>query len=426
MKTREAEFDDRSAAFRGAYSASLRFGMRLFLGTMATDPSCSGFHPNCGGEDATAFAPARRNELGTVRDQAALFSGNPLASAMLEGGIHCMVVLNQSRQIVATSRNLSSLARGKTIESLLGLRFGEALGCAHAFECPNGCGTTEACAECGAIRASLAALRGESARGECRISRIVDGEFEALDLDVMATPFEIGDQRFAIVSISDVSNEKRRRALERIFFHDLINLAGGIEGLLGDLRVNAPSDLLEDVELSYSMTHELIEEIVSQRDLAAAERAELKAQPAMTNSLALVRKIAAAYQSHPECEQREIVVDSRSESLEFVTDPRLLTRVLGNLVKNAAEASERGQTVTLGCRLGGLKLTFWVHNPGVMTRDVQLQVFQRSFTTKGAGRGLGTYSVKLLTERCLEGAVAFESSEETGTTFRVILPLVIH
>ena len=109
-----------------------------------------------------------------------------------------------------------------------------------------------------------------------------------------------------------------------------------------------------------------------------------------------------------------------------MTDPRLLTRVLGNLVKNAAEASERGQTVTLGCRLGGLKLTFWVHNIGVMTREVQLQVFQRSFTTKGAGRGLGTYSVKLLTERCLEGAVAFESSEEAGTTFRVILPLVIH
>ncbi len=38
-------------------------------------------------------------------------------------------------------------------------------------------------------------------------------------------------------------------------------------------------------------------------------------------------------------------------------------------------------------------------------------------------RGLGTYSVKLLTERYLGGAVTFTSTQEEGTTFRVCYPL---
>jgi signal transduction histidine kinase len=66
-----------------------------------------------------------------------------------------------------------------------------------------------------------------------------------------------------------------------------------------------------------------------------------------------------------------------------------------------------------------------VHNPGFMTRDVQLQVFQRSFSTKGAGRGLGTYSIKLLTERYLKGTVSFTTDPEAGTTFRVRYPLTL-
>jgi signal transduction histidine kinase len=48
---------------------------------------------------------------------------------------------------------------------------------------------------------------------------------------------------------------------------------------------------------------------------------------------------------------------------------------------------------------------------------------ERSFSTKGGrGRGLGTYSVRLLTERHLGGQVDFRSVPEEGTTFFVRLP----
>jgi sensor histidine kinase regulating citrate/malate metabolism len=46
-----------------------------------------------------------------------------------------------------------------------------------------------------------------------------------------------------------------------------------------------------------------------------------------------------------------------------------------------------------------------------------MQLFQRSFSTKGTGRGIGTYSMKLFGEKYLEGRVDFESTRENGTTF---------
>ena len=107
----------------------------------------------------------------------------------------------------------------------------------------------------------------------------------------------------------------------------------------------------------------------------------------------------------------------------MTTDERLLGRVLGNMIKNALEASEPGGTVTIQCLDLGNQIAFRVHNDGVMPEEVQMQVFQRSFTTKGeAGRGIGTHSMKLFGERYLKGEVSFTSREQEGTTFSLVLP----
>jgi signal transduction histidine kinase len=91
------------------------------------------------------------------------------------------------------------------------------------------------------------------------------------------------------------------------------------------------------------------------------------------------------------------------------------------MVKNALEACKEDERVTLSSQLSKGGVSFSVHNPGQMPREVQLQLFKRSFTTKGTGRGLGTYSMKLLTERYLKGKISFASSETDGTTFSVTL-----
>ena len=52
-----------------------------------------------------------------------------------------------------------------------------------------------------------------------------------------------------------------------------------------------------------------------------------------------------------------------------------------------------------------------------------MQIFKRSFSTKGKGRGLGTYSVRLLAENYLKGKAGFISNEKEGTIFFVDLPV---
>ena len=105
------------------------------------------------------------------------------------------------------------------------------------------------------------------------------------------------------------------------------------------------------------------------------------------------------------------------------SDGTILRRVLGNLVKNALEATPEGGTVRISSRDLGDRVVLEVNNPGVMPREVQLQIFQRSFSTKAdRGRGIGTYSVKLFVERYLKGTVGFASAEPGGTTFSVTLP----
>jgi sensor histidine kinase regulating citrate/malate metabolism len=95
------------------------------------------------------------------------------------------------------------------------------------------------------------------------------------------------------------------------------------------------------------------------------------------------------------------------------------------MTKNALEACSPGESVILSCIKKGEMIRFSVKNPGEIPKNIALQIFQRSFSTKGSGRGLGTYSIKLLSEQYLKGKVGFTSSAEEGTQFFGEYPLSI-
>ena len=108
-------------------------------------------------------------------------------------------------------------------------------------------------------------------------------------------------------------------------------------------------------------------------------------------------------------------------NIDFETDKILLQRVIINLLKNALEATELTRTVIIGIGNSEDKITIWVKNEQVMSEDVQMQLFQRSFSTKGNDRGIGTYSIRLLTENYLKGKVSFISNETARTVFSIEL-----
>ena len=371
---------------------------------------------------ATQFAPAERAAEAEIRRQSRLLEGTAHLPMLFDAVSAIVLIVNRERQIVFANEACTQLLGYEKPESLYGLRPGEALECRHADEMAAGCGTAEACKTCGAVQAVLESQAGRRDVRECRITRQKD--CEALDLLVWATPLSLNGEAFTIIAFTDISHEKRRRALERIFFHDILNAVGAVQGMAAVLRDVGPQDMEEFRERIYQMARHLGKEIEWHRALTQAENNELDPNRSMLSAGDLLAELAEAYMNHAVANHRQVVVDERSQNVSFLSDYVLVRRVLGNMVKNALEASEPRQTVTLRCEKAGEDVRFSVHNPAFMPREIQLQVFQRSFTTKGTGRGLGTYSMKLLSERYLRGKVSFTTSPEAGTTFVAQYPVL--
>jgi signal transduction histidine kinase len=362
----------------------------------------------------TQFAPAERAEEEKLRGQSIKFSELTILNRFLNAIPDIFIVLNKERQIIYVNSTLLKFLGFNSEREVVGLRPGEALNCIHAFETEGGCGTTEFCRNCGAVKAILSSQKGIADVQECRI---ITRSGDALDLRVWATPFKLAGDEFTIFAVADISNEKRRRALERIFFHDILNTAGGIYGFAEILRGATVEEIEEFREIIYNLTGKLIEEIKAQRELTSAENNELSLNITEVKSLPLLFDLKDLFTHHDVSKEKTILINEDSVNLIFESDKVILRRVLGNMLKNALEASLSNQTVTLGCQRKDDCIEFWVNNQNEIPREVQLQIFQRSFTTKGSGRGLGTYSMKLLGEKYLKGKVYFESNSESGTTF---------
>jgi signal transduction histidine kinase len=367
----------------------------------------------------TKFAPAERASQADVRGQHQSLSKIPFFEKVLDSVPDILVFLNEHRQVVFANRAVFSFLGTEPTLDVLGNRPGEAFGCVHAAETEGGCGTTEFCQTCGAVQAILAAQRGSPEVKECRIA--LEDSGDALDLKVSTVPFDYEGERFTVCSLQDISHEKRRRALERTFFHDVLNTAGGLRGFVELLLESEPEEVPEVAGTVNKISRQLIEEIEAQRSLLAAESKQLSVNLVELNTKEILEELAVVYRRHEAAEGKKIEIAADSESAAFRSDRTLLQRVLGNMLKNALEATPAGETVTLGARAAGDQLELWVNNPAFMPRDIQLQVFNRSFSTKGAGRGIGTYSMRLLASRYLGGAVDFTTSETDGTTFRVRL-----
>ena len=203
-----------------------------------------------------------------------------------------------------------------------------------------------------------------------------------------------------------------------------MNTAGCVKGM-SDLMIQTELSGAEIREVSGMISEsagQLVEEICAQQELSAAEHGDLKPEPKAVESLELLTQVVRQFHATSLTKDKKLVVAAGAEKFAFVSDPVLLRRVLINLVKNGLEAATSGGTVTLGAQLNGDRVGFTVHNLTVMPPAVQSQIFMRSFSTKGSGRGLGTYSIKLISEKYLRGLVSFISNAQEGTRFLVSLP----
>ncbi len=329
-----------------------------------------------------------------------------------------VIILNHERRLVAFNSSAASVLGNA--DELVGKLPGEVLGCSHAVTSHDQCGTMEFCKHCGANSALKESLSEVKTAKECSILK-TDGE--VMDLQVTSTPMKKDGLLYLFVYIKDLSDSKRKAILERLFFHDIMNMLSGISTVSDIMETTDSHEEIRELASIMRMTSvSLTDEIRSHKLIFEAESGGLSIRPEKVSSAEILSELQTLYSAGTVCIDKSIVIDPAGKDIHFTTDKTILNRVLGNLLKNALEAVPAGGSVKAGSYPSENGVEFRVYNKGFIPRDIQARLFHRNVSTKGAGRGLGTHSVKLLSEKYLKGHVGFSSSETLGTVFRVVYP----
>ena len=368
---------------------------------------------------------AERADEKKVMDDFNAFTAINGISKVLDELPQVTALLNKERQVVFSNKALNETLGKEQLDEILGMRFGEIINCRNAKNTTGGCGTSEQCTVCGALGAILESQKySHKVTKECRIITAGGVPESSLDLNVTASPFHFNNSQFTLLSIVDDSHQKRRQVFERIFFHDIMNTVTALKWNLEYLPLaKDKSDSEKVIKAVNAIGEDLMEEILTQRDLASAEAGDLVPHLTSIRSKEILLHVKSKLQHNSITNNKLIIFDEISVDVEIETDAILLKRVLTNMLKNALEGTPDGGLVFIGAQVQQGWVTFTIQNPKIMPKDVQYQVFQRSFSTKGHNRGLGTYSMKLITEKYLGGKIGFVSNETEGTKFFIKLPV---
>lgn len=372
----------------------------------------------------TFHAPAERLDIESIKKQASRLNNTNSYINTFDSINIFVVIVNSYRQIVYANKKYLGLLKIEDLSDILGKRLGESINCINALKNEGGCGTSKPCKSCSAGNIILKSINlTEESEGEVSIIR-KDGDFDfPINIFEKVVPIEIDNEIFYLGSFIDITDSIRKRAMERLFFHDIINTAGALKGILGLLKTEVPQAHKIEVEQVEGLFGGLLDEIQSQRQMLAAENNELVLEVKEFNSKEVLISLKKLYQEYSTSFGKAIEIAQDSISIDIKSDSTLLKRVVSNMIKNAIEVNDENRIITIGCdETKDANIRYWVKNHSYICDEIQDSIFKRAFSTKGNDRGIGTYGMKLLGERYLGGKVWFTSSKSKGTCFYIEIP----
>ena len=362
----------------------------------------------------------QKHSIEVTRLQKELFAEGIVSRKILDAVPSPLLIINEEWQVVYANGAVLSLVGGSSDNPRAGLTEGEAFHCVHP--CHNKDSERfESCQVCAVARLLSRSLKGEEVSEDCHLTCDLTGTSVPLDLRVWATPLEFHGEFFSILSLVDISDKRRKKLLENACYHDLLNTLTSIKGVLAVMKDGEVEEQGEICELLETMTQDSIDEIISLRLLEQAEKRVLKPHLEPINTLSFLSLVRDTYQHHPAAEGKSLLIAEDTTDQLIESDPQLMRRITGNMVINALEATVLEGKVFLGCRNEGDGVRLWVNNAQKIPYEIQCQIFERDASTKGHGRGVGTYSIKILSS-ILGGEPHFTSTESDGTTFSLWLP----
>jgi K+-sensing histidine kinase KdpD len=370
----------------------------------------------------TYYASAERSTPNEIEKEVKTVSQNPIMNGILHSVGGLLAVVNEHRQVVALNDSFMKLLGIDDPYNVLGLRPGEVLKCVHSDTMPAGCGTSKACATCGAAIAMVTSLETKEDYKEiCALSTKINGKLIDMYLEIKAHNVAIENNSYILLFIQDITLQQQRSALERSFFHDMTNLLTSIIGASELLSKELEESVL--VNIINTSSKRLAKEIEMQRCISQDNDTSYKLSIEEIKLYQVFDDLKSFFINHPVSKNKHVDFSLSNASIIINTDFSLLLRILSNMITNALEASKEQEVVKFWADVDGPSIVFYVHNKQLISEKVKERIFQRNFSTKkGEGRGLGTFSMKLFSEKFLSGKVDFTSSHEEGTIFRLSIP----
>lgn len=247
----------------------------------------------------------------------------------------------------------------------------------------------------------------------------------------------VDKQDAVLMILTDITALKELEQLKddigRITQHDLKNPLNGILGGSSLLLSGSLGTLTEEQRSFISMIGEsgkkMLAMIDNSLDLYRMEKGIYQTHKQQVNLEALMNDLIQEHRSLFEGKQVEVLcqgVSGEAGSAEPVTataEQLLCYSLFSNLLKNAIEAAGQREQVTISIQQEEAnRVAISIHNRQAIPRELRPSFGQKYKTWgKKRGTGLGVYSARLMTET-QGGEFSWTSSEEEGTTIRVVLP----
>lgn len=228
--------------------------------------------------------------------------------------------------------------------------------------------------------------------------------------------------------------EKIRAQVEQMIRHDLRNPLTGIiaavELLLADETTEEQQELLVMIRESGRKLDSMLN---SSMDLIRMEEGSYELRPEELNLVDLVHNVDKELKRLAQSLGVELTYAYDDVPLDWghtlpISGERIhLEDMLANIVRNAIEASEHGDTVAIvlrshGAGDGGPRHLVEVHNRRAVPEEIRDTFFERYATSgKRHGTGLGTYVARLIA-KVHGGELSFTTSEADGTRVCIELP----
>jgi signal transduction histidine kinase len=275
---------------------------------------------------------------------------------------------------------------------------------------------------------------------------------EPRHFEVYSSPLDIDGMHGQVLTLFDVTDamrnevDLRRKTALAAVGQAAAQVAHEIKNPLGSIRLGVA--MLRDMtqgEEAHS-TIDLVERGIEHLNKLTVDVTQYsREKPLELTKVDLNRLIDSSLELVEErLRERQTPVEKSytTESLEGYLDVDQLQQVFINLVANAADASARGESIAIktertesrivhasgngngdgaGTRVPFARITISDQGAGI-DDETRARIFEPFFTTKRRGTGLGLAIVKKIVEQH-GGAITIETAPDTGTSFRVELPL---